>query len=212
MPYLATFADLIPRVLFADWSPEIIGRGWMVQEPPRRRSLSCPPRRRPPHFLAGLLRPARHDREGRPLRGAALHQAVPGGDFSIAHVARTLNTTTAHVTYVLSQHPVGWSPPRLHRNRHTATRVGQWRVWYEQDLPSLQDIADREGTSLATVRLALRVPADGDGLPGVAPRCASVGAANPPVNHALFADENDAGASSPATPRPRPSPRQFPAR
>ncbi|GAA1335813.1 hypothetical protein GCM10009647_078210 [Streptomyces sanglieri] len=85
---------------------------------------------------------------------AQLHQAVPGGDFSIAHLAHTPNTTTAHVIFLLSQHPVDWSPPRFRRTQHTATRLEQWRTWYEQDHLSLQDIADREGTSLATVRLA----------------------------------------------------------
>jgi hypothetical protein len=85
---------------------------------------------------------------------AQLHQAVPGGDFSIAHLARTLNTTTAHVIYLLSQHPVDWSPPRFRRTQHTATRLKHWRTWYEQGHLSLQDIADREGTSLATVRLS----------------------------------------------------------
>jgi hypothetical protein len=79
---------------------------------------------------------------------------VPGGDFSIAHLARTLNTTTAHVIYLLSQHPVDWSPPRFRRTQHTATRLKHWRTWYEQGHLSLQDIADREGTSLATVRLS----------------------------------------------------------
>ena len=83
-----------------------------------------------------------------------LHQAVPGGDFSIAQLASILNTTTAHVICLLSQHPVDWSPPRFRRTQHTATRLEQWRIWYEQDHLSLQDIADREGTSLATVRLA----------------------------------------------------------
>lgn len=86
---------------------------------------------------------------------AQLHQAVPGGDFSIAQLAHTLNTTTAHVTYLLSKHPVDWSPPRFRRTQHTATRVGQWRIWYEHDRLSLQAIADREEASLATVRLAL---------------------------------------------------------
>ncbi|WP_338492066.1 TniQ family protein [Streptomyces sp. SJL17-4] len=85
---------------------------------------------------------------------AQLHQAVPGGDFSIAQLARTLNTTTAHVICLLSQHPVDWSPPRFRRTQHTATRLEQWRTWYEQDHLSLQAIAEREGTSLATVRLA----------------------------------------------------------
>jgi hypothetical protein len=84
---------------------------------------------------------------------AELHQAVPGGDFSIAQVARTLNTSTAHVICLLSQHPVDWSPPRFRRTQHTATRLKHWRTWYEQDHLSLQDIADHEGTSLATVRL-----------------------------------------------------------
>ncbi|MFG2732158.1 hypothetical protein [Streptomyces canus] len=84
-----------------------------------------------------------------------LHQAMPGGDFSITHVARTLDTTTSHVAYLLSQHPVDWSPPRFRRTQQTATRIGPWRIWYEHDHLSLQDIADREGTSLATVRLAL---------------------------------------------------------
>ncbi|MEU3518891.1 TniQ family protein [Streptomyces sp. NPDC006654] len=83
-----------------------------------------------------------------------LHEAVPVGDFSIAQVARRLNTTTAHVIYLLSRHPVDWSPPRFRRTQHTATRIGQWRHWYEHDHLSLQDIADREGTSLASVRLA----------------------------------------------------------
>ncbi|WP_186343508.1 hypothetical protein [Streptomyces sp. CFMR 7] len=86
---------------------------------------------------------------------AQLHQAMPGGDFSIAQLAHTLQTTPAHVIYLLSQHPVDWSGPRFRRTQHTATRAPQWRTWYEQGDVSLQDIADREGTSLATVRLAL---------------------------------------------------------
>ncbi|MEU9959795.1 TniQ family protein [Streptomyces sp. NPDC050982] len=85
-----------------------------------------------------------------------LHQAVPGSDFSIAQLARTLETTTAHVVHLLSEHPVDWSPPRFRHTQHTATRVPQWRTWYEVDQLSLQTIADREGTSLATIRLALR--------------------------------------------------------
>jgi hypothetical protein len=89
------------------------------------------------------------------ISAARLHQAVTGSDFSLAHVARTLDTTTAHVAYLLSQHPVDWSPPRFRRTQHTATRALQWRTWYEQDHQSLQAIADREGTTLATVRLAL---------------------------------------------------------
>ncbi|MFI6542974.1 TniQ family protein [Streptomyces prunicolor] len=89
------------------------------------------------------------------ITAARLHQAVPGGDFSIAQLAHTLQTTPAHVVYLLSQHPVDWSGPRFRRTQHTATRVPQWRAWYEQGDVSLQDIADREGTSLATVRLAL---------------------------------------------------------
>lgn len=31
VPYLATIASLVPRMLFADWSQEIIGRDWVVQ-------------------------------------------------------------------------------------------------------------------------------------------------------------------------------------
>ncbi|MEU9641564.1 MULTISPECIES: TniQ family protein [unclassified Streptomyces] len=85
---------------------------------------------------------------------AQLKQAVPMGDFSIAQLASSLNTTTAHVTYLLSQHPVDWSPPRFRRTQHIASRIVQWRTWYEEDHLSLQDIADREGTTLATVRLA----------------------------------------------------------
>ncbi|MFF5715015.1 hypothetical protein [Streptomyces sp. NPDC012756] len=83
-----------------------------------------------------------------------LHQSVPMGDFSIAKVAQALNTITAHAISLLSENPVDWSPPRFRRIQHTATRIGQWRIWYEQDHLSLQEIADREGTSLATVRLA----------------------------------------------------------
>ncbi|MEV6398511.1 hypothetical protein AB0M39_27680, partial [Streptomyces sp. NPDC051907] len=83
-----------------------------------------------------------------------LHQAVPGGDFSIARLARTLDTTTAHVVCLLSRHPVDWNPPRFRRTQHTNTRLGTWRAWYEQDHLSLQGIGDREGVSLATVRLA----------------------------------------------------------
>ncbi|MGI5423720.1 hypothetical protein [Streptomyces sp. CA-179760] len=88
------------------------------------------------------------------VTAAQLRQAVPLGDFSIAQVARRLNTTKAHVIYLLSRHPVDWSPPRFRRTQHTASRIGQWRTWYEHDHLSLQDIADREGTSLATVGLA----------------------------------------------------------
>ncbi|MGW5136207.1 hypothetical protein [Streptomyces sp. NPDC004135] len=84
-----------------------------------------------------------------------LHRAVPGGDFSIARLAHTLHTTTAHAIYLLSQHPVDWSPPRFRHTQYTAARIGQWRTWYEDDYYSLQDIADHEGTTLDTVRLAL---------------------------------------------------------
>ncbi|MDQ1041971.1 hypothetical protein [Streptomyces sp. V4I2] len=89
------------------------------------------------------------------ITATELHRAVPVGDFSIAQLARTLKSTTAHVIYLLSQHPADWSPPRFQQTQHTATRVHQWHTWYEQDHLSLQTIADREGTSLATVRLAL---------------------------------------------------------
>jgi hypothetical protein len=83
-----------------------------------------------------------------------LHQAVPSGDFSIARLSQALDTTTAHVAYRLSRHPIDWSPPRFRHTQRTATRIRQWRTWYERDHLSLQDIADREGTSLPTVRLA----------------------------------------------------------
>ncbi|MBB6421900.1 TniQ family protein [Streptomyces sp. AK010] len=86
---------------------------------------------------------------------AQLRQAVSGSDFSIGQLAHTLNTAPTHVFYLLSQHPVDWSGPRFRRTQRTATRVTQWRTWYEQGDISLQDIADREGTSLAAVRLAL---------------------------------------------------------
>lgn len=89
------------------------------------------------------------------ITAAQLHRAAPVGDFSVAQLARTLKTTTAHVIYLLSRHPVDWSPPRFQCTQHTATRVRQWRTWYEQDHQSLQAIADREQTSLATIRLAL---------------------------------------------------------
>nr|WP_246111637.1 hypothetical protein [Streptomyces hawaiiensis] len=84
-----------------------------------------------------------------------LHQAVPGSDFSVAQLARTLETTTAHVVHLLAQHPVDWSPPRFRRTQRTANRSAQWRLWYERDHLSLQAIADREDTSLAAIRLAL---------------------------------------------------------
>lgn len=90
-----------------------------------------------------------------PISADRLHRAVSQGDFSIAHVARALNTTTSHAIYLLSQHPVDWSPPSFRRTRHTATRMRQWRVWCEQDRLSVEAIADRGATSLATVRLAL---------------------------------------------------------
>jgi hypothetical protein len=54
-----------------------------------------------------------------------LHQAIPGSNFSIAQLAHTLNTTTAHAIYLLAQHPVDWSPPRLRRTQQTATHVPQ---------------------------------------------------------------------------------------
>ncbi|MEV4231475.1 hypothetical protein AB0J81_31210 [Streptomyces bobili] len=83
---------------------------------------------------------------------------MPGSDFSVAQLARTLETTTAHVVHLLSQHPVDWSPPRFRRTLRTANRSArsaQWRLWYERDHLSLQAIADREDTSLAAIRLAL---------------------------------------------------------
>lgn len=89
------------------------------------------------------------------ISAAELHRAVLRGDFSIARLAHTLNTTTAHAIYLLSQHPIDWSPPRFRHSQYTAARIGQWRSWYEDDHYSLPDIADLEGTSLATDRLAL---------------------------------------------------------
>lgn len=86
---------------------------------------------------------------------AQIRQALSGSDFSIGQLAHTLNTTPAHVCFLLSQHPVDWSGPRFRRTQHIATRIPQWRTWYEQGDISLQDIADREGTSLATIRHAL---------------------------------------------------------
>ncbi|MGA5454482.1 hypothetical protein ACPCVO_48790 [Streptomyces umbrinus] len=107
----------------------------------------------PDRALHGLQLPGPDPHSISPER---LHQAVPSSDFSVAQLARTLETTTAHVAYLLSEHPVDWSPPGFRRTQHTTTRVGQWRTWYEVDQLSLQTIADREGTSLATIRLALR--------------------------------------------------------
>ena len=89
---------------------------------------------------------------------ARLHQAVPGGDFSVAQVARTLNTATAHVICLLAQHPVDWSPPRFRRTQHTATRLSQWRTWYEQDHLSRQGIADRAHTCGGVRSVSARCP------------------------------------------------------
>ncbi|MFB7919278.1 hypothetical protein, partial [Streptomyces sp. NPDC056061] len=33
-----------------------------------------------------------------------------------------------HIICLLSQHLVGWSPPRYRRTQHTATRLEQWRT------------------------------------------------------------------------------------
>ncbi|WP_449485214.1 hypothetical protein [Streptomyces avidinii] len=106
----------------------------------------------PARVLRGLVLPG-PDPDS--IHAAQLHQAVPGGDFSIAQLARRLKTTSAHVAYLLARDPVDWSPPRFQRTQHTATRVRQWRTWYEQDRQALQAIADQERTSLATIRLAL---------------------------------------------------------
>ncbi|MFF6807950.1 TniQ family protein [Streptomyces sp. NPDC012616] len=106
----------------------------------------------PDRALHGLQLPGPDPHTISPER---LHQAVPGSDFSIAQLARTLETTTAHVVHLLSEHPVDWSPPRFRRTQHTATRTAQWRQWYERDRLSLQAIADLEETTLATIRLAL---------------------------------------------------------
>ncbi|MFD4592770.1 TniQ family protein [Streptomyces rubiginosohelvolus] len=108
--------------------------------------------RLPSHALRDLVLPGP---EPDSITVTQLHHVVPMGDFSIAQVARTLNTTTAHVICLLSQHPVDWSPPRFRRTQHIAARLEQWRTWYEGDRLSLQSIADLEGISLATVRLAL---------------------------------------------------------
>ncbi|MFD5124711.1 hypothetical protein [Streptomyces sp. NPDC058385] len=108
----------------------------------------------PPSALHALALPG-PDPES--ITAARLHRAVPAGNFCIAQVAQVaqrLNTITAHVIYLLSQHPVDWSPPRFRRTQHIATCLGQWRTWYEEDHLSLQDIVDREEASLATVRLA----------------------------------------------------------
>jgi len=116
-----------------------------------RRTRPVDPATRPrPSASASAARPRpeQHHRSGAPP-GCARR------DFSIARLARKLNTTTPHAIYLLSQHPVDWSPPRFRHTQHTATRIGQWHTWYEDDGLSLQDIADLEGTSLATVRLAL---------------------------------------------------------
>lgn len=106
----------------------------------------------PDRALHGLQLPGPDPHSISPDR---LHQAVSGSDFSIAQLARTLETTTAHVVHLLSEHPVDWSPPRFRRTQHTATQAAQWRQWYERDHLSLQAIADLEETTLATIRLAL---------------------------------------------------------
>ncbi|MFD4413204.1 phosphotransferase family protein [Streptomyces sp. NPDC058476] len=58
VPYLASVADLIPRVLFADWSQEVIGRDWMVQShldgAPAPDRLGDYPRTLWPGFFAQL--------------------------------------------------------------------------------------------------------------------------------------------------------------
>ncbi|MFD8812227.1 hypothetical protein ACFV23_12270 [Streptomyces sp. NPDC059627] len=106
----------------------------------------------PDRALHGLQLPGPDPHSISPER---LHQAVPGSDFSVAQLARTLETTTAHVVHLLSQHPVDWSPPRFRRTQHTTARAAQWRLLYERDRLSLQAIADREDTTLATIRFAL---------------------------------------------------------
>ncbi|MET7575394.1 hypothetical protein ABZT04_44150 [Streptomyces sp. NPDC005492] len=115
---------------------------------PRASALPSPTTRCSPRSpRAGADRPSSIS----PLR---LQQAVPGSDFSVARLARTLETTTAHVVHLLAEHPVDWSPPRFRRTQRAASRSAQWRLWYERDLLSLQAIADREDTSLATIRTA----------------------------------------------------------
>ncbi|MFJ9250136.1 hypothetical protein [Streptomyces sp. NPDC101776] len=106
----------------------------------------------PVHALRDLQLPGPDPHSISPDR---LQQAAPGSDFSVAQLARALETTTAHVVHLLTQHPVDWSPPRFRRTQHTASRSVQWQLWYERDLLSLQAIADREDTSLATIHLAL---------------------------------------------------------
>ncbi|GAA2254605.1 TniQ family protein [Streptomyces amakusaensis] len=108
----------------------------------------CLPARSLRHLVLPGPDPAR-------ITAAQLHRATPVGDFSVAQLAHTLKTTTAHVIYLLAEDPVDWSPPQFRRTQQTARRIKQWRTWYEHDHLSLQDIADREGTTLATVRLAL---------------------------------------------------------
>lgn len=123
---------------------------------------------------------------------------MPGGDFSIARLAQTLNTTTAHAIYLLSPHPVDWSRPRCRRTQYTATRIGQWRTWYEDDHYSLQDIADMEGTSLATVRLATSPSSAPDARPQTA---APLFRNAPPAGHGPWPGPTGA---APAPPYGRP--------
>ncbi|KAF2775345.1 hypothetical protein STPH1_0002 [Streptomyces sp. OM5714] len=55
------------------------------------------------------------------INAAGLHRAVPGGDLSIARLAQTSHTTTAHAIYLLSQHGrlerTEVSPHPVHRHR-----------------------------------------------------------------------------------------------
>ncbi|WP_371664763.1 hypothetical protein [Streptomyces sp. NBC_00280] len=85
-----------------------------------------------------------------------VRQLAPTRAFSIAQLAKSLGTTTAHARHLLAEHPVDWSPPRYRQTQDTARHTPQWRIWHEKHGLSLQAIANRAHVSPAAVRLALR--------------------------------------------------------
>ncbi|WP_327591576.1 hypothetical protein [Streptomyces chartreusis] len=109
--------------------------------------------RLPGRHLEGLILPGPDPSSITPDQ---VRQLAPTGAFSIAQLAKSLGTTTAHARYLLSEHPVDWSPPRYRQTQDTARRVPQWRIWCEKHGLSLQAIADRAHVSPDAVRLALR--------------------------------------------------------
>ncbi len=115
---------------------------------------ACSPNPPTGHHLRHALSTRQYPRDS--ISAAELHRGIPGRDS--LHSPPRARPEHDHGPRGL---PVVAAPGRLESaaispHPANAARIGQWHGWYEDDRCSLPDIADLEGTGLATVRLTLQ--------------------------------------------------------